>query len=385
METRNLYIRKKNNNNNNGTGFFVSDNLSFDFWAFGCQIQRRMYDDIVYVTLLLVSILWGKVTRSVSDTRGRKWTSSLFGLGLVGLVSGYSSLHPLFSVALHTCLVKLSPRRLVHWINFIFGFAHLFLFRSAILDSPPAHTNAIQMIMTLKLMGLAFEIHDDTGLNPNAEDIFHYAFAHSGILTGPYYRFRTFQDLYETPYGLKADCETLMLQRIIRVPFYLILFLVSGYFFPISAVLSENFYESTSFWWRLFYMTPVFFNFRMRLYIGFILSECSCIMAGLGAYPCKTEPKPGQGPSKPITKEELESDIEINFETIHNIDEFKTESVTTMRDALKTWNMTVQWWLAANVYRRLPGYSREFRAFVVMMVSFPTEMNHLESLKVIFR
>ena len=328
-----------------------------------------MYDDIIYVTLLLVSILWGKVTRSVSETRARKWTSSFFGLFLVGLVSGYSSLHPLFSVALHTCLVKLSPRRLVHWVNFVFGFAHLFVFRSAILDSPPAHTNAIQMIMTLKLMGLAFEIHDDHGLNPNCEDIFHYAFAHSGILTGPYYRFRTFQDLYEAPYALKADCETLMLQRIIRVPFYLVLFLVSGYFFPISAVLDETFYESTSLWWRLFYMTPVFFNFRMRLYIGFILSECSCIMAGLGAYPCKTEPKPGQGPSKPITEEEFESDMEINFETIHNIDEFKTESVTTMRDALKTWNMTVQWWLAANVYRRFPGYPRVFRAFVVMMVS----------------
>ena len=33
-------------------------------------------------------------------------------------------------------------------------------------------------------MGLAFEIYDDISLNPTLEDIFHYAFAHSGILTG---------------------------------------------------------------------------------------------------------------------------------------------------------------------------------------------------------
>ena len=105
-------------------------------------------------------------------------------LAIVLLVSGWSTFHPLFSVALHTCLIKLSPRKFVHWINFGFGFAHLFVFRSAILDSPPAHTNAIQMIMTLKLMGLAFEIYDDISLNPTLEDIFHYAFAHSGILTG---------------------------------------------------------------------------------------------------------------------------------------------------------------------------------------------------------
>merc|ERR1712020_731975 len=162
------------------------------------------------------------------------------------------------------------------------------------------------MIMTLKLMGLAFEVHDShnsldkkyKSINPEILDIFHYAFAHSGILTGPYYRFRTFQDLYESPYVNYAECDFAMIKRIIRAPIYIFLFLVTGYIFPLKAVLEEDYYETTSIWYRLFYMTPVFFNFRMRLYTGFILSECSCIMAGLGAYPVKSDPKPGQGPSK---------------------------------------------------------------------------------------
>ena len=85
---------------------------------------------------------------------------------------------------MHAILIKVSPRQNVHWINFTLGFTHLFVFRSAILDTPPSHTNAVQMIMTLKLMGLAFEVHDDQSLDASAEDIFHYAFAHSGILTG---------------------------------------------------------------------------------------------------------------------------------------------------------------------------------------------------------
>lgn len=44
-------------------------------------------------------------------------------------------------------------------------------------------------------------------------------------------------------------------------------------------------------------MTPLFFNFRMRFYSGFILSEVACIMAGLGAYPEESQPKPGNGPT----------------------------------------------------------------------------------------
>ena len=143
-----------------------------------------MWDDIIYLALLLVSIIWGKFTRSIQNTRQRKWASTLFGLAIVVLVSGPSTLHPLFSVAIHAIFIKFSPKHQVHWINFILGFAHLLVFRSAIFGTPPAHTNAIQMIMTLKLMGLAFEVHDDRSLVASAEDIFHYAFAHSGILTG---------------------------------------------------------------------------------------------------------------------------------------------------------------------------------------------------------
>ena len=41
-----------------------------------------------------------------------------------------------------------------------------------------------------------------------------------------------------------------------------------------------------------------------------------------------------------------------------------------MREALKTWNMTVQYWLAANIYRRLSGKaSRAVRTLAVMAAS----------------
>lgn len=34
----------------------------------------------------------------------------------------------------------------------------------------------------------------------------------------------------------------------------------------------------------------------MRMYIGMMMSECVCQMAGLGAYPQKCEPVSGLGP-----------------------------------------------------------------------------------------
>lgn len=160
----------------------------------------------------MVAIAFGKVTRSIQDVQARKWISSFGGLAIVIAVSGWHTVHTLTSVMVHTLLIKTSTNRHVHWINFVFGFMHLFFFRlcgsgSAMPWSyfamPPSHTNAIQMIMTLKLMGLAFEVHDSeklkaktdldqvdqlekkyTLVNPTPLDIFHYSFSHSGILTG---------------------------------------------------------------------------------------------------------------------------------------------------------------------------------------------------------
>ena len=45
---------------------------------------------------------------------------------------------------------------------------------------------------------------------------------------------------------------------------------------------------------------------------------------------------------------------QIDFETVHNIDEWGSDFVPTMREALKCWNMTVQHWLVFVVYKRFP-------------------------------
>ncbi len=141
----------------------------------------------------------------------------------------------------------------------------------------PPHLNAIQMILTLKMVGVAFEIHDtklrgkkkgeeeedeDAALarrfkdvHPSSSDIFHYSFSHAGLLTGksfipfenrfmcvltvlplpgPYYTYRSFHDLYFSEYTSKADCVQACLSRLSRLPLYVTLFLLAGYVFPLN-------------------------------------------------------------------------------------------------------------------------------------------------------
>ncbi len=121
------------------------------------------------------------------------------------------------------------------------------------------------MILTLKMVGVAYEIHDTRvrriqwekrkeeeeeddeeresarltmhykDVDPSAVDIFHYAFSHAGLLTGPYYTYRTFRDLYSPDsYSAVADCYGACVDRLSRLPFYLCMFLVVGHLFPID-------------------------------------------------------------------------------------------------------------------------------------------------------
>lgn len=43
-----------------------------------------------------------------------------------------------------------------------------------------------------------------------------------------------------------------------------------------------------------------------------------------------------------------------NFDCIESIDIMKVETISTVRGATRIWNMTVQYWIAEYVYRRIP-------------------------------
>lgn len=249
----------------------------------------------------------------------------------------------------------------------------------------------IQMILTLKIIGLAFErnaVLTKTRESDKSEDkkieltaaekdlydvsitsMFHYCFNYIGLLTGPYYTYKTFFDYFHHPFSTNVDCWKATLERLKWVPVYVFFFMATSYVWPIGYAMSDEFYDDRSWIYRLFYVWPSFFIFRMRIYSGIILSECVCTSAGLGAYPKELESKCGHGPSKPVTNEIVEKpeELEYDFETIVNINVAGVETCWTFREAMKHWNRCVQYWLAIYIYKRLP--SKKYRIMATMAVS----------------
>lgn len=104
-------------------------------------------------------------------------------------------------------------------------------------------------------------------------------------------------------------------------------------------------------------MVPAFIVFRTRLYIAWLLGEIICIASQIGAYPKDAESSSGYGPRNLEKFEkalsEKKDDIKYDFETIRNIDFYLTELAPTVREGMRGWNMSVQYWLASCVYKRV--------------------------------
>lgn len=61
-------------------------------------------------------------------------------------------------------------------------------------------------------------------------------------------------------------------------------------------------------------------------------------------------------------------DVEYNFETVHNLDLYGCEMAPTVREGMRAWNMTVQYWLATYVYKRVPFRASSFRFLIFNLV-----------------
>ena len=105
-------------------------------------------DDVLYLSLLVGSIALGKILRPL-EAKARIWFSTFAGLAIVFSVSGIHGLHCVLSLVIQILLLKAVPMSLVHVVSFVVQFGYLIFFRLAM--TPPPHTNAIQMIMTLKV------------------------------------------------------------------------------------------------------------------------------------------------------------------------------------------------------------------------------------------
>ncbi|CAL1548456.1 unnamed protein product [Lymnaea stagnalis] len=362
-------------------------------------------DDAIYTLFMAVSVGSGPLFREVlKDAHSRRYVSTFLGLFMLWATCGYHLIHLLITVVGNCIILSIVPHskneRSCAGKSFLWNFGYLAVFRTVHwfgIPAPSPVTNAAQLFLTLRMVGLAFEVQDShqrrnsidpaslvkgemelkmkyCNIDVKPLDIITYAFCYIGLLTGPYYKYRTYQDWLRLPDNANLNRKQPFLQRVKQLPAIAISFLFFSYFFNIQYVETDEFLDRP-FIFRLLYMVPMFIIFRTRLYMAWIMSELMSMTAGLGAYPVKSAPKCGEGPTDYkqldlcLEDERDGKDCDYNFETIHNIDIYGCELAPMTKQGLRSWNMTVQYWLASYIHRRVPANLKAHRVAITMAVS----------------
>ena len=347
-------------------------------------------DEVKYSSILISSILIGFLLRFLPSAYSKQLVTCAVGCIYVFGFCCWDGLHSLIVFLGNLFIIKFT-RKHTSLASFVWCFTYLLFFRCAsffALPQPSALANAIQLILTLKLVSVAIEIHDyrDTKSGkgddkkkstrfqlqlehePSTFDIFCYSYCYPGMFTGPFYKYRTYYDylMMDPATSATIPIKTEILSRLKQILLFAALYGLAAYFFNVNYVKSGKLYDD-SFAYQVFYMVPIFFLGRMRFYSAWLLSECSFISLTFGAYDKDLNPRPGHGPTvKPSSEKQPRH---YSFATIQNIDPYGCDFSPTVRLGMRNWNMGVQWWLANYVHQRWPASLNQFRIATVMSVS----------------
>lgn len=64
-----------------------------------------LWNDVVYVSLLLLSLAFGHFYRTIEGSQAKQWIATVFGFALVICVSGLSVLHPIIIVLINAIII----------------------------------------------------------------------------------------------------------------------------------------------------------------------------------------------------------------------------------------------------------------------------------------
>ncbi|XP_015236637.1 PREDICTED: lysophospholipid acyltransferase 7 isoform X2 [Cyprinodon variegatus] len=344
-------------------------------------------EELVYLGVLAATIPVGFLFRYLSPPV-KQVTALLLGLSITIALCHIHTLHSLVTV-IGTWIIIKSSWRLAPALSLSWSFLYLLFFRLVTnfdLPKPTPFANAVQLLLTLKMVSLANEVHSfhvekkrdvssfakspvigGLSQEPSLYDILSYSYCYVGIMTGPFFRFQTYMDWLKQPRPLALPGWEPCLHRVKMVPVFGALFLAVNHYFPLSYVRTDEFLDENIFF-RLFYMVAVFFVFRMRFYAAWCGAEAGCISAGLGCYPEKALSKPGGGPTVDYSPDPTIEE-RYDFRTIQNIDCYNTDFCVKVRHGMRYWNMTVQWWLHHYIYPNAPFKSYALRAGWTMLIS----------------
>ncbi|KAI6177386.1 Lysophospholipid acyltransferase 7 [Aphelenchoides bicaudatus] len=321
--------------------------------------------DLKYASLLIFCVLISTLFRHFVSPSIRIKVDGLIGLAINLYVSGWTTLYSLTIVVAYLILYRLSINTTqLSQISFFGTFGYLGFLRIIHWFGLPRLefiTNAIQLIMTLRVIGLTYEIADSRSntaqslkkiQEPTTFEAFNYLYSYTGIFTGPYFTYRTYHDAYLADFNVRNGDLFLMIRpKISTLAWSLPVLLLMNVLAPLKILQeeeSENYHPLT-----LFVLSALAFIYlRMRIYSAWMVAESICIISGIGIYPKNQESETGNGPKREL--EEGERVSEYDTRTIDNLDIPSVENSDGFRSGMRAWNRSVQFWLASYVYKRSP-------------------------------
>ncbi|EGT59425.1 CBN-MBOA-7 protein [Caenorhabditis brenneri] len=336
-------------------------------------------DDWIYTGLLLFSF--------VASCYVRKIGNNILPSGALGFAMALFIIGPKIAYSLGICTIAVliqlfADKKKTPLYVFLTTFTYLMFVRFAHYLLPvnevASHTNVIQLIITLRIIGITFE-ENDAWVHKNDEsptkryltqiptilEKFAYFYHFCGLFTGPYYTFQMLIDS-QNPVLQAWDPTLEVKSRFQRLLWSVPIFVITNHYFPLDTLRSDAIWE-VSFFTRLVYAALIFVVFKTRVYSAWAIAESICVILGIGIYPAASNPKIIVGPTDLKEFENLQNKeyIEMNSDAIVNLDIPKVEFSDGFRDGMKAWNRSVQTWLALYVHSRV----KFMRVETTMLVS----------------
>ncbi|KAI6233953.1 Lysophospholipid acyltransferase 7 [Aphelenchoides fujianensis] len=338
-------------------------NLIYDKSLHG--FYENIKGDLKYAALLVFCLGLSVLFRRYVNAAVRIKVDGLIGLAINAYVSGWMVFYSLACVVGHLVLflVVKDPKQLSQ-ISFFGTFTYLGFLRIIHWFGLPRLefiTNAIQLIMTLRVIGLSYEIADNRAgvagelkkiVEPSTFEAFNYLYSYTGIFTGPYYSYRTYSDAFAADFNVRAGhLRDLLRPKLRTLSWSLPILLLMNYVAPVKILQLE---ESGDYHvLHLFFLSALAFIYlRMRIYSAWMVAESICAISGIGIYAKNQNSEPGGGPKRAL--EAGEEVLEYDTATIDNLDIPQVENSDGFRSGMRAWNRTVQFWLANFVYKRSP-------------------------------
>lgn len=301
-----------------------------------------------------------KVSPSVRHSFGL-----IFGLWMGYFCFGYQALHLAALPAVCYLVISTQNPAIMHGAVLFTAMLYLSLvhLHRQFLDDSSLDISGPLMVITQKVTSLAYSLHDGTVKEresltenqkyhavdklPSVLEFFSYSLMFPSLMAGPVIFYKDYISFIEGQTLTPTKKPTTSMQKVIvhepslnRVVFQkLILGIVCALVFvlflpafPISRLKDDNFIENTTFSYKFWYLTVATTLVRTKYYFAWTLADAICNNAGMG----------WDG---------------TNWNKFSNVDIFKFEFGTNLKESIDAWNRGTNSWLRFIVYGRVQKYS----------------------------